>query len=294
MGYIISLITSLILIVIIIMRLYKSNVIGKCTEITKEIGKSYINIFKGNMFLKSGLYVMLLIFAVISTFIYTKILINNYMSFYSIKSYFIIEIIIIIFILLLVFYCIGYILLIFFRINNFVKKTEDRDFKLDLILSYFIISVYLVIMLIFTEEFKKLAGVVLISVSISYIINLRLIFKLMRNPIKVKSKKESAISFSRIIAASILILSMIILDLYLAACSIYSMIPNAYNSVSNYFSLFYYVIISFTTIGYGDIYPVSIASRILAIVISITSVVCLSIFISSILAYEEPINKFKK
>ena len=48
----------------------------------------------------------------------------------------------------------------------------------------------------------------------------------------------------------------------------------------------YYTIITFSTIGYGDIYPISPVAKFMSMVISLTSFICLTIFVSSILSYK--------
>lgn len=73
----------------------------------------------------------------------------------------------------------------------------------------------------------------------------------------------------------------------------------AYNCSSGSISkwnLLYYTIISFTTIGYGDICPTTVESQAVAILISITSVICLIIFVSSLLSAKNDIlgNKEKE
>ena len=55
---------------------------------------------------------------------------------------------------------------------------------------------------------------------------------------------------------------------------------------AQYLDLFYYTIITFTTVGYGDIVPLSIAAKIMSIVIATTSVICLTVFLSSVLSYK--------
>ena len=50
-----------------------------------------------------------------------------------------------------------------------------------------------------------------------------------------------------------------------------------------------YTMISFTTIGYGDISPAIFESQIVAIIIAITSVLCLIVFVSSVLSEKNEI-----
>ncbi len=78
---------------------------------------------------------------------------------------------------------------------------------------------------------------------------------------------------------------MMILNLFLAVCFINSADINSYTGNPNNFDLFYYTIITFTTIGYGDIVPVTVLAKIMSIIISTTSVVCITIFLSSVLSF---------
>lgn len=45
--------------------------------------------------------------------------------------------------------------------------------------------------------------------------------------------------------------------------------------------------ITFTTVGYGDIVPLTVEAKIIAIIISVTSVICLTVFLSSVLSIKE-------
>ena len=136
-----------------------------------------------------------------------------------------------------------------------------------------------------------MAIIVLFGIVISYILNLNLLLDLMINPTNAKSIKKDGVEFSRIMIAALLILLIIVLNLYLAVCAINGIEPNAYTNANGDFSLFYYTIITFTTVGYGDIVPLSVGARIVSIVVSLTSVICITIFLSSILSYRD---KFKE
>ena len=60
----------------------------------------------------------------------------------------------------------------------------------------------------------------------------------------------------------------------------------------NIFDLFYYVVITFGTIGYGDIYPICYYTKAIAILIVFTSISCISIMLSSFLSVShEKINR---
>lgn len=293
MGYFLIIITTSIAIGLFIVKGFKKekNISKRIIRLIKNINKTYIDIFKQNK-VKMGMDIILIIFAEIFTFITITTTIYKYVNMNFINSgESIIKGIFSIFIFIVVYHLIGYILLFSSRINKFIIKTENKSFKTNFILSYFLISTYLAIMLLFPKEFNKMAIIVLIGIVISYILNLKLLLDLMINPTNAKSIKKDGVEFSRIMIAALLILLIIVLNLYLAVCAINGVEPNSYTNANGYFSLFYYTIITFTTVGYGDIVPLSIGARIVSIVISLTSVICITIFLSSILSYRD---KFKE
>ena len=51
---------------------------------------------------------------------------------------------------------------------------------------------------------------------------------------------------------------------------------NSYIGVISYFDLLYYTIVTFTTVGFGDIVPSFYQGKIMSIVISITSIITIS------------------
>ena len=79
---------------------------------------------------------------------------------------------------------------------------------------------------------------------------------------------------------------MVILSLYLGVCFINSGAIGVYTNSPTHYDLFYYAIITFSTIGYGDICPVSSVAKLMSLIISFTSFICLTIFVSSILSYK--------
>lgn len=83
---------------------------------------------------------------------------------------------------------------------------------------------------------------------------------------------------------------MIILNLYLAVVLINSGNPHAFTNKPTNFDLFYFTLITFTTVGYGDIIPITGLAKIVTMFIAVTSVICISIFISSILSHKDLSN----
>ena len=69
--------------------------------------------------------------------------------------------------------------------------------------------------------------------------------------------------------------------------------PAAYNIPVSLFDTFYFVVITFGTIGYGDITPTCVYTRCISILITFTSIACISIMLSSFLSVSknDKINK---
>lgn len=290
MGYLLIILSTLSIIFVIMIRQIKRKhgFLKNFKKLIIEINKTYLGIFKQNGIIKVSLSLVLIIIAELFTFLSISTAIYRYFNVrFLLYTEPIIKGLLSIGSFIMVFYLIGYILLFTSKIHGFIRKTENLNFRIDFIISYFLISTYLTVMLIFPKEFNKIGTIVLIGVIFCYLLNMKLLINLMINPKKAKSKEKEEISFSRIIITAILILVMILLNLYLAVCVIEGLTPGAFAHSDGYFSLFYYTIITFTTIGYGDIVPVTVAARTVAIVISITSVISLTVFLSSILSYRE-------
>jgi voltage-gated potassium channel len=128
-----------------------------------------------------------------------------------------------------------------------------------------------------------------------YILNMQIMLKIVRNPFCIVEDKNKQRSENRvlIIYSSILIVIMIIVNLYLLVLWTYFSYDNAYTCSSvegiTKWQLLYYTVITFTTVGYGDISPAIFESQAVAILICITSVMCLIIFVSSVLSAKDAI-----
>lgn len=194
----------------------------------------------------------------------------------------------IIVLILFLYFVIGYLLLSISKIYKFLYKIEDKVTKTDLLISYFIISMYMTILIIFPGEFAKNYKIGLVGVALSYFLNLKVLLRIIRSPeitdFKGQTKKTDGLDSVGVMA--VIVLLMVVISLALAVCFISCSGEGVYTNNPTFFDLFYYTIITFATVGYGDISPVSPIAKFMSIVISMTSILCLTVFISSILSYK--------
>ena len=243
----------------LVMVLYKR--IAKCRYISirdllYNINKQYKDIFRGK---KSDLKIwqwwvfvisqMIIIFAVVRS-LFEKL--YEYIS----EDYVVaIKVSTDIIIFVLIYFIVGYFMYSTKKIYKFLYKIEDKNTKTDLIISFFIISIYTTILILFPEQFAQIYIIGLVGVSISYILNLKVLISVIRSPqiIEVKINNNSKVEENDVGLISGILLFMVIVSLYLGVC--------------------------FISNG-------SIVAKFMSIVISLTSIICLTIFISSMLSYK--------
>ena len=141
------------------------------------------------------------------------------------------------------------------------------------------------ILIVFPKEFGENYKIGLIGVGISYILTLKVLINIIRSPQVIKLKENKS-GLGELPVIAVIILVMIVITLGLGVCFINNINLVSYTNNPTYFDLFYYTIISFVTVGYGDISPVSISAKLMAIIISKTSTLCITIFLSFVLSYK--------
>ena len=183
----------------LVMVLYKR--IAKCRYISirdllYNINKQYKDIFRGK---KSDLKIwqwwvfvisqMIIIFAVVRS-LFEKL--YEYIS----EDYVVaIKVSTDIIIFVLIYFIVGYFMYSTKKIYKFLYKIEDKNTKTDLIISFFIISIYTTILILFPEQFAQIYIIGLVGVSRSYILNLKVLISVIRSPqiIEVKINNNSKV-----------------------------------------------------------------------------------------------------
>lgn len=277
----------------IIMLSYKRVTGEKYTSIKRlfiNINKQYMDIFIGEhpdlkrwqwiLFVISQMFIVFAIVRGVFEEIY-KYVSENYIVAVKVSTYIIIFV--------AVYFIVGYMLYSTRRIYKFLYKIEDKNTKTDLIISFFIISIYMTILILFPEQFSEIYKIGIVGTSISYFLNLKVLLRVIKSPeiINIKRGQNSNVEFSNMGVAAFILLIMVILSLFLGVCFISSSGIGVYTNNPTYYDLCYYTIITFATIGYGDICPVSPAAKFMSMLISLTSILCLTIFVSSVLSYKD-------
>ncbi len=286
--------TLIIILIVAIRNIYYKKILKGFKILIIEITHYYLGLFKDitrtsiGSILQTALLILAQIFMSFNVISAVSIYIN-FSSNHLINL--IIKIIIIIAMIFMLYLAVGYVLLSSSMIFKLLSKVEDSNIKYDLLISYFVLNTYFTVLIVFTKQFEECYFIGLIGVAICYMMNLRVLIKIIKNPEHINIHLEKYRNFKSTTTLAILILIMMILNLFLAVCFINSADINSYTGNPNNFDLFYYTIITFTTIGYGDIVPVTVLAKIMSIIISTTSVVCITIFLSSVLSFNSEKNK---
>lgn len=117
-----------------------------------------------------------------------------------------------------------------------------------------------------------------VALWVNYLVNL------VNMLLMVLSAKNNPMESKLLLKGSFAIVGVFILELTLMqyACSLF--VPDAFNKALTLFDSFYFTIITFATIGYGDIYPLAVQSKAVCAATAVTSMICLVVFINTILS----------
>ena len=189
----------------------------------------------------------------------------------------------------------GSLLAIFSKTVSLIGNVKNSKMGIKMMSSFLLLTLLSFFSLIAENELRENLVYLFAGLVTCYILNMQIMLKIVRNPFCIVEDKNKQRSENRvlIIFSSILIVIMIIVNLYLLVLWTYFSYDNAYTCSSvegiTKWQLLYYTVITFTTVGYGDISPAIFESQAVAILICITSVMCLIIFVSSVLSVKDAI-----
>ena len=163
---------------------------------------------------------------------------------------------------------------------------------------YIVMICYAVTYLFGGWRLGRYAWLMLIPLVWTYLGSIGILLRLLRdNQVLVpkqgnrlqKMKKEASGTMGAVL--------LVVLHLYFGVLCIKTWIPGAYAfsyETTKYvtdWDLLYYTVLHFTEIGCGDIIPQHTASRVMAVVIALTSVFCLLVFLNSFMEEEEELKE---
>lgn len=195
---------------------------------------------------------------------------------------------------LIMYYGFGCVLVTFFKTVELIGNVKDSKIGIKMMCSFLLLSSLTFFSFTDENEMRKNLFFLFSGLVLCYILNIQILFKIVRNPFCIVEDKNKQENVNRVLILfnSLLIILMIIINMYLFVLWAYFSFEGSYQcneGIITKWKLLYYTIISFTTVGYGDIYPTTFEGQAVAILISITSVICLIIFVSSILSVKDAI-----
>ena len=204
-------------------------------------------------------------------------------------------------IIITLYFAFGIPFLIFSKIENLIPTIHKRRLSFRFLISAFILLVYAFFLWYIPDAMKECGRAVMAGLLISYFIHMSMLVNISMEPLTCTCCKcrtdtvEEKYPLKIVLAGALILILLIVINLYLGVIMINNIHEQSYiftciDQEVTYYDLFYYTVISFTTIGYGEIVPCRIESKWMAIVIACTSVMCLVIFVSSILALKEKLN----
>ena len=209
--------------------------------------------------------------------------INKIINLYSIK------LIILLLVFYIVHYLMGMLLHITSNIHKFMYLNEEKSIKYNFLLSYLITSLNLFVLMVYPNILKRYLVVAGVGVAISYILNMKIVYLILKNPKYIKLYRGQPVRFETITISCIILVFFILLNLFLGVVLTNLISNSAYTNSPSNFDLLYYTVVTFTTIGFGDISPVSVEAKFMAILISFTSIICLTIFLGGLFSMSRKI-----
>lgn len=190
----------------------------------------------------------------------------------------------IIFLFLLFFAIMGIIMTLIAKVVQIIGNIDNKVISNKLFYELALL-VLLALAIEYIDIIKPTAFFIVIGLAMCYIINTQVMFQIIGNVKCIEGRKNKSTS---LVFCALILLTFILTDLYLFVLLVSGVSNNSFinsnGKVTSKWQLLYFTIISFTTTGYGDITPNNTYGQLTAALIAVTSVICLVIFISSVLA----------
>jgi hypothetical protein len=267
-----------------------------------NINKSYSNLINSQ-----GKIIKVLLIIVITVIILQMVImsyiktINKTGQVFSIKII-VLTMVLFLFVFICMYFLFGIPLLILSKFNEVINKMKNNKISFKLIISFSIIIFYSFFLFIAKDTMLYYKNIVFIGLAISYMLNFQMLINIIINPLCFfiddkeninKCDRNSVLKIT--MSGAIIVLILIIINLFLCVLMVSYSYKNAYFcSISgqsiDIFDLFYYTIISFTTIGYGDIVPQIFQSKLISVIIAFTSTLCLVIAVGSVLSVKDKLK----
>lgn len=188
----------------------------------------------------------------------------------------------------LICWVLGYLLMSLDSIHQKEEEQKDESVKLCLLLNNSIISLYAVIFLLYGNRVVVYYKWIIAFLAAAQLLNLTAFIKVLstpeKNPGNQKSSPGQESSFGRTIITALLLIVIAFMGIYLGVCYTAVCFPGSYEGGSNFQDLFYYVVENFVAIGYGNIAPVSVQAKYIAIVTAVSSTVYIVLFLAKIIS----------
>lgn len=247
-----------------------------------------------------GTHIVERVLSVIGVIVYMGLALLINLVFWSERLHFLwpilVSIAITVAIMAVMFVVMGIILFVSDYTINTLRQIKDRSLSNFVTIAFFEILISLPNIYLGavygTPQWIRI--VLFVTYFTNYILLMIAMFMILKDPAKVAgniSDSENKEKSKRIYITTIILeIVAIVTNLYMLAMGTYWIqCFNAYNGLCKMkhvnWALFYYTVISFTTVGYGDITPATPLSQFVAIIISITSVLCLVIFVGTAISY---------
>lgn len=199
-----------------------------------------------------------------------------------------------------------FVLLIFLARKRLIRKDHFQDDMVsryvDLVL-YIILGHWFVLISTFIEAPTLPLG--FLGLGFALILTFSVMVQAIANPSSIRSsvsKRRRYQKTASILKGMLLLISCELMILYLMVYNCYIISPDFYyssiNRLLDAFDMFYYLIVSFATMGYGDIHPIrfngQIYSELVGIVIGLSSMFSTACFVAAVVAGAASIGQEQK